>query len=202
MPYDKTIWNPGGPPGISAENLNKIESGVEAAHKLVETDIHTPDQSQTAQASGTLLALQSFFANMLKRILGTDNWYDAPPATLSNLYWSFWTSRTSGTTQNLWGFAYGGMWVAVGDGGTILTSTNGITWTSRASGVSQNLWGVAYGGMWVAVGDGGTILTSPDGITWTSRASGVSQNLYGFAYGGGMWVAVGSSGTIIGTVPM
>lgn len=83
MPYDKTTWNPGGPPGISAENLNKIESGIEAAHKLVETDIHTPDQSQTAQASGTLLALQSFFANMLKRILGTTNWHDAPPTTLT-----------------------------------------------------------------------------------------------------------------------
>ena len=83
MAYNKTQWNPGGAPGISAENLNNIESGIESAHKLVETDIHTPDQSQTAQASGTLLALQSFFANILQRILGNTNWHDAPPITLS-----------------------------------------------------------------------------------------------------------------------
>lgn len=69
---------------LNATNLNKIESGIEAAHKLVETDIHTPDQSQTAQASGALLTLQGFFANMLKRILGTTNWHDAPPITLQS----------------------------------------------------------------------------------------------------------------------
>ncbi len=82
MAYNKTQWNPGGAPGISAENLNNIESGIESAHKLVEADIHTPDQAQIAQASGTLVTLQGFFANMLKRILGATNWYDAPPITL------------------------------------------------------------------------------------------------------------------------
>src|SRR5690606_20008532 len=58
----------------------------------------------------------------------------------------------------------GGMWVVVGDGGTILTSTNDTTWTSRTSGTTQHLRGVAYGdGLYVAVGLSGTILTSPDG---------------------------------------
>ena len=34
-----------------------------------------------------------------------------------------WQPRVSGTTVNLWGIAYGnGLWVAVGDPGTILTS--------------------------------------------------------------------------------
>lgn len=83
MSYTKTQWNPGGPPGISADNLNKIEEGIEAAHKLIETDPHTPDQSDTAQASGTLLKLQNYWANMLRRILGTANWHDAPPTTLT-----------------------------------------------------------------------------------------------------------------------
>lgn len=32
MAYDPTQWNNGGPPGISAERLNKIETGIKDAH--------------------------------------------------------------------------------------------------------------------------------------------------------------------------
>ena len=119
-------------------------------------------------------------------------------AIVDHLYWSFWPSRASGTTHHLWGIAYGGgMWVAVGLSGTILTSTNGTSWTSRTSGTSY-LWGIAYGGgMWVVVGLSGRILTSTNGISWTTRTSGTSENLYGIAYDGGMWVAVGRDGTIM-----
>lgn len=85
MAYTKTTWNPGGPPGISAEKLNNIENGIEAAHKMVETDIRTPDQTQAAQPSGTLLQLQNFWANILKRITGKTNWYDTPDLTLADL---------------------------------------------------------------------------------------------------------------------
>ena len=119
-------------------------------------------------------------------------------AIVDNLYWSSWPSRASGTTQDLQGITYGGMWVVVGGGGTIRTSTNGITWTARTSGTTQYLWGVAYGdNMWVAVGLSGTILTSSNGISWTSRTSGTTQDLFGVAYGGGMWVVVGDDGTIL-----
>lgn len=40
MAYTKTQWNPGGPPGISAENLNKIEQGIADAHDMIETHIN------------------------------------------------------------------------------------------------------------------------------------------------------------------
>ena len=120
-------------------------------------------------------------------------------AIVDHLYWSSWSSRASGVSQRLNDVAYGGgMWVVVGDGSTIRTSTNGITWTSRTSGTTEYLYGVAYGGgMWVVVGNGGTILTSPNGTTWTSRTSGTTQSLLGIAYDGGMWVVVGFSGTIL-----
>jgi hypothetical protein len=66
-----------------------------------------------------------------------------------------------------------GLFVAVGDGGAILTSPDGVTWTPRTSGTSNTLFGVTYGnGLFVAVGDGGAILTSPDGVNWTPRTSG------------------------------
>ncbi len=75
-----------------------------------------------------------------------------------------------------WG---GNQFVAVGEGGAILTSPDGVTWTPRAS---YSLDGVTWGGdQFVAVGLEGTILTSPDGVTWTPRASGVTYYLYGVA---------------------
>jgi len=76
---------------------------------------------------------------------------------------STWTPRTSNTNQHLYGVTYGnGTFVAVGEGGTILTSQNGQNWTPRESGTTQPLYGVTYGnGTFVAVGKNGTILTSP-----------------------------------------
>ena len=106
------------------------------------------------------------------------------------------TSRTSGTTQNLFGVAWSGtQFVAVGNSGTILTSPNGIAWTTRTSGTTNNLVDVAWSGtQFVAVG-GGIILTSPDGITWTSRST--TQSPFGVAWSGTQFVAVGESGIIL-----
>src|SRR5205807_461714 len=63
--------------------------------------------------------------------------------------------------------AYGnGQFVAVGFGGTILTSTDGVNWLLRQSGIQNYLKGVSYGnGQFVAVAYG-TILTSADGVNW------------------------------------
>jgi GMP synthase-like glutamine amidotransferase len=110
-----------------------------------------------------------------------------------------WTQQTSGTTAALYGICYGnGLFVAVGDGVTILTSPDGISWTKQTSDVSSYLYAITYAnGLFVAVGGGGTILTSPDGITWTQRTSGVSYTLYAIAYGNGLFVAVGDGGTIL-----
>jgi hypothetical protein len=57
-----------------------------------------------------------------------------------------WTARTSGTGDWLGGVTYGnGLFVAVGDFGTILTSPDGVSWTARTSGTGNDLYGVAYG---------------------------------------------------------
>ena len=88
--------------------------------------------------------------------------------------------------------------MAVGNGGTILTSPNGVTWTARTSGTPDFLNGVGYGGsQFVVVGFTGTILTSPDGVTWTADAPGTTQPLYGVAYDGSQFVVVGDNGTIL-----
>ncbi|MGC9940877.1 MAG: hypothetical protein ABSE48_03535 [Verrucomicrobiota bacterium] len=88
----------------------------------------------------------------------------------------------------------GGQFVAVGSGGTILTSPDGNNWTLQTSHTGSTLDGVAYGGgLFVAVGSGGTIVTSSDGVTWTASTSGTPYVLAGVAYGDGVWAAVGQS---------
>ena len=69
---------------------------------------------------------------------------------------------TNWTTNHLDNVAYGNnTWVAVGNAGTILTSTDGQTWEAQRSGTSANLLGIHYDLVWVATGDNGTILTAP-----------------------------------------
>ena len=106
-----------------------------------------------------------------------------------------WTAISSPTTQNLWSACYGGgQFVAVGEGGTILTSPDGTVWTKRVSGNSLWLVSVGYGnGLFVVVGDQGTILTSPDGITWTQRRTGGTR-INAVAYGNGFFLAVDEGG--------
>ncbi len=123
-----------------------------------------------------------------------------------------WTQRTSGTTQNLNAVRYSvllNIFIAVGDGGTILTSTDAITWTARTSNTTANLRGLivlpqvfplpAGLARIVAVGDGGTIVTSEDGITWTARTSTVTANLRAGGYAS-QFVVVGANGTILNSL--
>jgi hypothetical protein len=98
----------------------------------------------------------------------------------------------------LYGLAYGnGTFVAVGDLGTILSSSDGITWFPRSvSGTDLWLKSVAYGnGSFVAVGDFGAVLTSTDGITWITRVEPTvdppGSSLSFVVYGNGLFVAVG-----------
>ena len=116
-----------------------------------------------------------------------------------------WTWRNPLPTGNyLNGITYGNdQFVAVGDLGTIVTSTDGSDWVLRESGTTDRLSDIGYGnGQFVAVGDSGTIVTSTDGVNWVQRQSGTSYPLYGIAYGNGQFVAVasaytGAPGTIV-----
>ena len=71
--------------------------------------------------------------------------------------------------------------VAVGDSGTILTSTDGTSWTSRTSGTTSNLVGVTYGNnkfftmLGTMSSSIGTVLTSSNGISWTSSSATCSS---------------------------
>ena len=68
----------------------------------------------------------------------------------------------------------GSLYVAVGNGGIILTSSDGVTWYPRNSGTTASLLAVVWDGAeWVVVGtlpdagSSGITLTSPNGINWS-----------------------------------
>jgi PKD repeat protein len=95
------------------------------------------------------------------------------------------------------GLTYGnGLFVAVGDNGTIQTSPDGGTWTPRAGttgAFDDVLWS---GSQFLAVGCNGALATSPDGVTWTPRSAFPSTLcLRAVAWNGTQYVAVGYDST-------
>ncbi|HTT11777.1 MAG TPA: lipoprotein [Burkholderiaceae bacterium] len=93
--------------------------------------------------------------------------------------------------------------VAVGDGGATILSSDGATWTEGApfDAGAPNLNGVALStATYVAVGDGGFAETSTDGVAWTARATGATEDLHGIGCNGGICVAAGQDGVITRTV--
>ena len=113
-----------------------------------------------------------------------------------------WTQQVYGTANNIQEIAYNGdLLVAVGDGGSIATSPDGITWTQRNA--SQNITGnnledITWNGThWIAVGFNGTILTSIDGVSWSIATSGTTQSLRAVTWDGNQAVVVGANGTVL-----
>ncbi|MCC7373514.1 MAG: hypothetical protein IT581_02575 [Verrucomicrobiales bacterium] len=112
-----------------------------------------------------------------------------------------WSSHNAGTGVDGFGLNavnFGqGRFVAVGDSGTLITSSNSTTWTVIDSPLSTNLKAVSLlNGQYVAVGEKGAVLRSTDGVTWSSGASaatGLSQVVHNgsdyFVVGDGGYVA-------------
>ncbi|MCX7851072.1 hypothetical protein, partial [Thermus sp.] len=101
--------------------------------------------------------------------------------------------------EPLYGAAHGPRgFVAVGRGGTLLYSPDGLAWQPVPSGTGASLEGVAWGaGRFVAVGGQGTLLTSEDGLRWRPVGLGRKAWLADVAWGGRRFVAVGEGGVIL-----
>ena len=114
-----------------------------------------------------------------------------------------WLKANSPTARRLRAACFGnGGFCAVGEGGEVVTSVNGISWIHRDSGTPFDLQSVAYGSSgFVAVGTAGVILTSTNASAWrrVTLPSNVAVALNGVAYGGGLYIAVGNGGTVMTT---
>ena len=114
-----------------------------------------------------------------------------------------WTAPPSSAvpvTSELRGVTWGTIFVAVGAGGVMYSSLDGISWNTIPSPVTSNLNAAAFAGFYSAVGDSGAILLSIDGLTWIEAASSrkaTANNLNGIAAAAGRTVAVGAGGTIV-----
>ena len=127
-----------------------------------------------------------------------------------------WTAGTAATTSSLRGVtsgttASGTMFVVVGDGGALYSSTdigsslsNGNNWVAANSNpaTSTNFRGATFDAAlvkYLAAGSGGVILQSLDGTNWTStNNSAYTNDLYAIANNGASTiVATGATGTIL-----
>lgn len=110
---------------------------------------------------------------------------------------SSWTDQTSGVATGIKSIWYDDQWVAVGDSGLILTSSDGVNWTQRTSGVTNNLRTVKkWHNRWYVCGHGiGTasaaILTSNDAVTWTSHDLGIDSSLVDIGFNDSTLLMVG-----------
>ncbi|HEX8371727.1 MAG TPA: hypothetical protein VF585_03030 [Chthoniobacterales bacterium] len=112
---------------------------------------------------------------------------------------------SSPRTRSFFAISHGpDRFVAVGQFGVILWSTNGEHWyaaTSPVTGYHAELYGVCYGnGMHVAVGkkdNMANILRSTDGKAWQTCVSPTFEELNDVSFGNGKFVAVGKDATIL-----
>ncbi|MBF0342726.1 MAG: hypothetical protein HQL06_00700 [Nitrospirae bacterium] len=98
--------------------------------------------------------------------------------------------------SHLYGVAYGsGIYIAVGEKGVILRSTDGVTWAQVNTGTTEMLLKAVFGnGLFVVVGYNGSVLTSSDGLTWINPIyfTDTSHLLMDVAYGDNIFIASGS----------
>ncbi len=106
-----------------------------------------------------------------------------------------WTQRNPlPQSLGILAVVHAGQFVAVGQGGLILTSPDSATWTAQRRCTESALTGITFGdGLFVAVGEAGTILSSPDGTNWALRSTAFNTPLQAVTYGNGRFVAVGSA---------
>lgn len=178
---------------IRGANGETIESSNGIIWQVVRT-AHSPSKSVSHVTSNAVAVSLNgeAFGNNTEVIVGASG-----TIITSSDGGATWTSRTSGTTQNLYAVAFANnTFVAVGYWDTVITSSdNGVTWTKRTTNTYSSLYGIAYGnGLFVAVG--GDIFTSPNGITWTKRTSPTTNKLNGISFNAASntFTAVGAGG--------
>ena len=92
----KTNWDSKDPVGVS--DLNRMEGNPLA----IETGDRTLDPAQAPSSNtGTLRQILSWFANRIKAIMGTTNWYDVPPVTLKGAKEHADTDMTDATVHGV-----------------------------------------------------------------------------------------------------
>jgi photosystem II stability/assembly factor-like uncharacterized protein len=117
---------------------------------------------------------------------------------------TIWQKTGSATPYDLRSVVWtGSIFMAVGQRGTIRTSTNGINWISQSSGTSYDLYSIYWdGSRAIAAGDSGTMITSSDGVSWsdplkTHTKLRINDMAWNKNVNNRLYVAVGNLGLIL-----
>jgi hypothetical protein len=110
-----------------------------------------------------------------------------------------WSRGAGSTPAHLRAIAAGdGLFVAVGDGGLVATTTDGAAWDTLDT-VGTADWGrvAVGGGVWVAAGAGGAVARSDDGgVTWLAQTVGTGGRRWqGLVYADG-WFYLGDGAEV------
>jgi photosystem II stability/assembly factor-like uncharacterized protein len=119
-------------------------------------------------------------------------------STDSGANWAVPSGTYSTVTQRLNGVAaYGTSFVAVGDGGTVVTSADGATWSSQTLPGSANLYAVNASqsqSQYLIVGAAGAAFLSTDLVTWTPEVTNLTNDIRAITGSATKYVVVGLSG--------
>jgi photosystem II stability/assembly factor-like uncharacterized protein len=180
---------------------------IEVTAVTTPTDDNTPDYIFSSSEAGTITYGGSCSSSTTSATSG-DNTITL--ATLSSGTYSDCTIKVTDSSGNesntltITSFTVvSGVFVAVGQSGTIIRSTdNGSSWGNATSPTGTRLEGVAFGNnTFVGVGYYGTIVRSTDnGSSFDNVTSGTGMLLSAVTFGNNTFVAVGGSGTQVNIV--
>lgn len=110
-----------------------------------------------------------------------------------------WTLRSRAVTlHHLRSVASGaGSWVAVGDSGTIVRSTDGKSWSLVDAACGADLTKVVFAqGGFQVLGDSGVLLSSKDGVGWERKSIGVRARLLDAIWSDSIKIVVADSNRV------
>jgi photosystem II stability/assembly factor-like uncharacterized protein len=133
-------------------------------------------------------------------VVGEGDFY----AASANKTDTLWQRTVSASSYDLRSVVWtGSIFMAVGQRGTIRTSTNGINMISQSSGTSYDLYSIYWdGSRAIAAGDSGTMITSSDGVSWsdplkTYTKLRITDMAWNKNVNNRLYVAVGNLGLIL-----
>jgi len=140
------------------------------------------------------ITIHHVMATLLMLLLGVCSSFSGESAATYD--WEWRDPLPQGNQLNAIAFS-GNRYVAVGEGGSIVTSEDGKEWAVARSGTHKRLTSVVWTGTSFVVVGYKTILTSPDGLTWSAKGSAKNPLLLSATWGKNRLVAVGCLGTAI-----
>jgi hypothetical protein len=161
----------------------------------------TNGDSWTGRNSGTTMDLSSAASNGTRHVVcGGGNGAGTIQTSTNGISWS----QAAAPDGFMFGVAWNGsLFVAVGWGGLILTSPDGLEWTERpvefeGSPHEESFTAVAWAGTnWVALDTSGSAALSTDGINWVVRRYATATVISGLVYGNSRLVAAGDASQLL-----